>query len=252
MKTAAGTNPRRPVVGIFLDSQPAVDIHLPIHVRIDAGNVGGPSAGLAFALEVMEKLGRDVVHGHKIAATGEISLGRLRRPDRRDQAESDRCARSGCGRFPRAGWGERRSRPARTRAGSESSLCITFHRRCARWRHCLPRPAETPFSAGSKSPENASFSVLTSLFRGSPAVVSPSAPPFPPPRKDNHDPTGCSDLQRLLLPPSRSLRPVPRAALPHLPRGDGHIAAAAPAAARAAGVPHRQRGSLVPQLTLAA
>ena len=41
-------------------------------VRIDAGNVGGPSAGLAFALEVMEELGRDVVHGHRVAATGEI------------------------------------------------------------------------------------------------------------------------------------------------------------------------------------
>ena len=52
--------------------EPALDIHLPINVRIDAGNVGGPSAGLAFALEVLEELGRDVVHGHKIAATGEI------------------------------------------------------------------------------------------------------------------------------------------------------------------------------------
>ena len=41
-------------------------------MSIDAGNVGGPSAGLAFALEVMEKLGRDVDHGHRIAATGEI------------------------------------------------------------------------------------------------------------------------------------------------------------------------------------
>jgi PDZ domain-containing protein len=45
---------------------------LPLRVSINAGNVGGPSAGVAFALEVMEELGRDVVHGHKIAATGEI------------------------------------------------------------------------------------------------------------------------------------------------------------------------------------
>ena len=52
--------------------EPALDIHLPFKVRIDAGNVGGPSAGLAFALEVMEELGRDVVHGHRVAATGEI------------------------------------------------------------------------------------------------------------------------------------------------------------------------------------
>jgi PDZ domain-containing protein len=45
-----------------------------VPVTIDAGNVGGPSAGLAFALEVMEKLGRDVDHGHRVAATGEIEL----------------------------------------------------------------------------------------------------------------------------------------------------------------------------------
>jgi PDZ domain-containing protein len=34
--------------------------------------VGGPSAGLPFALQVMEELGKDVVRGHKVAATGEI------------------------------------------------------------------------------------------------------------------------------------------------------------------------------------
>jgi Lon-like protease len=62
--------PRRPVVGIFLET--ALDIQLPFKVRIDAGNIGGPSAGLAFALEVMEELGRNVVHGHRVAATGEI------------------------------------------------------------------------------------------------------------------------------------------------------------------------------------
>jgi Lon-like protease len=71
MKTVASDQPpRRPVVGVFLE--PAIDIHLPFPVRIDTGNVGGPSAGLAFALEVLEELGRDVVHGHKVAATGEI------------------------------------------------------------------------------------------------------------------------------------------------------------------------------------
>jgi len=67
---AADQGPARPVVGVFLET--ALDIHLPFKVRIDAGNVGGPSAGLAFALEVMEELGRDVVHGHRVAATGEI------------------------------------------------------------------------------------------------------------------------------------------------------------------------------------
>ena len=66
----ADQGPRRPVVGVFLTT--AIDIHLPIAVQIDAGNVGGPSAGLAFALEVYEEDGHDVVHGHRVAATGEI------------------------------------------------------------------------------------------------------------------------------------------------------------------------------------
>jgi len=61
---------RRAVVGIATEQ--ALNIHLPLQVRINAGSVGGPSAGVAFALDVMEELGRDVVHGHKVAATGEI------------------------------------------------------------------------------------------------------------------------------------------------------------------------------------
>ena len=43
------------IVG-FAPEQAAV-IKLPLKVQIDAGNVGGPSAGLAFALEVLEDLG---------------------------------------------------------------------------------------------------------------------------------------------------------------------------------------------------
>jgi PDZ domain-containing protein len=68
---AAGEGSKRPIVGVFLE--PALDIHLPVPVRIDAGGVGGPSAGLAFALDVLQKLGRNVVHGQKVAATGEIN-----------------------------------------------------------------------------------------------------------------------------------------------------------------------------------
>ncbi len=66
----SGGKPQRAVVGIVVEN--AVDIQLPVPVSIDAGNVGGPSAGLAFALEVLQQLGRNVTHGHKIAATGEI------------------------------------------------------------------------------------------------------------------------------------------------------------------------------------
>jgi PDZ domain-containing protein len=62
----------RALVG-FVPGQSA-KIKLPIHVAIDTSAIGGPSAGLAFALEVMQKLGRNVLHGHKVAATGEIEL----------------------------------------------------------------------------------------------------------------------------------------------------------------------------------
>ena len=62
----------RPILGIFPGQ--AASVRLPVHVRIDAGDVGGPSAGLAFALDILEQLGRDVDHGHRIAATGEIEL----------------------------------------------------------------------------------------------------------------------------------------------------------------------------------
>jgi PDZ domain-containing protein len=62
----------RAIVG-FAPDQAAL-IKLPLRVRIDAGNVGGPSAGLAFALEVMEELGHNVDRGYKVAATGQMEL----------------------------------------------------------------------------------------------------------------------------------------------------------------------------------
>jgi len=43
-------------------------------VKIDAGDVGGPSAGLAFALDILEQLGKDVDNGQRIAATGQLEL----------------------------------------------------------------------------------------------------------------------------------------------------------------------------------
>jgi len=68
----------RALVG-FVPDQGAM-IKLPIRVAIDTHDIGGPSAGLAFALEVMQKLGRNVLHGHKVAATGEIALNGAVRP----------------------------------------------------------------------------------------------------------------------------------------------------------------------------
>ncbi|MES1248655.1 MAG: S16 family serine protease [Actinomycetota bacterium] len=62
----------RAIVGFTPDQ--AADIHLPLKVSIDAGNVGGPSAGLAFTLELLAQLGHDPTHGYKVAATGQIEL----------------------------------------------------------------------------------------------------------------------------------------------------------------------------------
>ena len=60
------------MIGVIIDQ--SANIKLPFPVRIRAGSVVGPSAGLAFALEIMEKLGRNVDRGYKVAATGELQL----------------------------------------------------------------------------------------------------------------------------------------------------------------------------------
>jgi len=61
---------KRAILGVVVKT--AAQIRLPIPVKIDAGQIGGPSAGLAFALDVLEELGHDVTRGYKVAATGEL------------------------------------------------------------------------------------------------------------------------------------------------------------------------------------
>jgi Lon-like protease len=69
---ADSQNPRRAIIGI-LPIQ-ALNVQLPFPIKFNLRKVGGPSAGLAFALELLEKKGRDVDHGYKVAATGVIQL----------------------------------------------------------------------------------------------------------------------------------------------------------------------------------
>jgi Lon-like protease len=64
--------PGRPIVGIQVEQ--FADIKLPISVDIDLGGVGGPSAGLAFALDVVDELRGNVDRGLRVAATGELEL----------------------------------------------------------------------------------------------------------------------------------------------------------------------------------
>jgi Lon-like protease len=63
---------RRALIGV--SARDALSVKLPIRITIDSGGVGGPSAGLAFALDILQELGRNVARGHKVAATGELAL----------------------------------------------------------------------------------------------------------------------------------------------------------------------------------
>jgi Lon-like protease len=69
---ASPADPSRAIVGILVEQD--AKIELPFEVDIDLGRVGGPSAGLPFALEIARQLGRDVTHGCRIAATGALAL----------------------------------------------------------------------------------------------------------------------------------------------------------------------------------
>ena len=69
---ASRQDPEQAAIGVFVSQE--ADIELPLNVKIDTEGIGGPSAGLPFALEILEKLGRDVDKGLDVAATGEIEL----------------------------------------------------------------------------------------------------------------------------------------------------------------------------------
>lgn len=62
----------RAIVGF--NPEQGAEIELPIDVRIETEDVGGPSAGLAFALDIVDELGRDLDGGRKIAVTGELAI----------------------------------------------------------------------------------------------------------------------------------------------------------------------------------
>ncbi len=65
-------HPGRAIIGIRVAQE--ADIKLPLKVKINLGDVGGPSAGLPFALDVLQELGTNVDRGLKVVATGEIGI----------------------------------------------------------------------------------------------------------------------------------------------------------------------------------
>lgn len=61
--------PGVPVLGVFVST----DVRLPFDVKIDSQSIGGPSAGLVFALSIFDALdAADLTGGRTIAGTGTI------------------------------------------------------------------------------------------------------------------------------------------------------------------------------------
>jgi PDZ domain-containing protein len=66
-------DPDRPMIGILLDNHEPI-IEFPVEVEIDSQNIGGPSAGLMFTLQIMNQLTEDdITAGLRIAGTGTIN-----------------------------------------------------------------------------------------------------------------------------------------------------------------------------------
>ena len=74
VQTIASPKPVHAIIGVSVGDAVRIG-KLPVPVRIDTGDIGGPSAGLGFALEIYDSLsGRQLLRGHKIAVTGELDL----------------------------------------------------------------------------------------------------------------------------------------------------------------------------------
>jgi PDZ domain-containing protein len=65
-------DPERPMVGILLGNNEPI-VEFPVEVVIDSQNIGGPSAGLMFTLQIIDQLTEDeITKGYRIAGTGTI------------------------------------------------------------------------------------------------------------------------------------------------------------------------------------
>jgi Lon-like protease len=62
----------RAIVGVQIEQ--SADIKLPLAIKIDAGQIGGPSAGLAFALDIVDELRDQLDGGRRIVVTGALDL----------------------------------------------------------------------------------------------------------------------------------------------------------------------------------
>jgi Lon-like protease len=144
----------RPLIGVIAEQD--VDIRLPVRVRIDAGDIGGPSAGLAFSLDVLEELGRDVDRGHKVAVTGELALDGAVRPIGGIRQKTIGARRAGVDVFVVPA-GEN-AQDARRYAHGLRIVAVRSFQQALRALATLPRKPEKPAQeAFPKLPEIASF-----------------------------------------------------------------------------------------------
>ena len=129
--TSDPDNKGRAIIGVLGVHDAPPRAQLPVKVTISPRGLGrGPSAGLAFALQVYDALsGHRLANGRKIAVTGTIDLERRCRPDRRRAPEG-----AGRGRASAPTWCSSRSptRPTARlprRAASRSSASRASARR---------------------------------------------------------------------------------------------------------------------------
>lgn len=71
---SSATEPGRPVVGTAISTR-LFDVALPFPIEIDTQNIGGSSAGLMFALGILDAVTDGVLtRGHAVAGTGTIAV----------------------------------------------------------------------------------------------------------------------------------------------------------------------------------
>jgi PDZ domain-containing protein len=64
--------PKKAIVGVQIEQSATID--LPLAIKIDTGSIGGPSAGLAFSLDIVDELGKDLDDDRHIVVTGALDL----------------------------------------------------------------------------------------------------------------------------------------------------------------------------------
>jgi PDZ domain-containing protein len=67
-------DPDQPMLGVLLGNNEPI-VEFPVDVVIDSRNIGGPSAGMMFTLQIMDQLTPEpLTHGQRIAGTGTIRI----------------------------------------------------------------------------------------------------------------------------------------------------------------------------------